>query len=195
MAMLIYLLRHGHTDGSGTYTGVSDVELNPGGREGVGRLANLVNTLDLQRCFCSPLRRCRETAALLNITCEISYDESLREIDFGRWEGLSFTQISQSDQSLLDRWLAQGEDFTFPGGERGADFNTRVETWFDLLAKDNSERVLVISHAGVIRQGLCHLLGLPSSASFHFDIKEAALSLVSRENGFSQLQFLNSRGA
>ncbi len=193
--MLIYLLRHGHTDGSGTYTGISDVDLNSVGRTEVRMLADLVRGIAPGHCFCSPLRRCRETAALLKITCGITYDECLREIDFGRWEGLSFKHITQSDQKSLNRWREQGEHFTFPGGEKVLDFSHRVETWFNLLQKNDSNRILVISHAGVIRQGLCYLLGLPRSALFNFDIRQAALSLIECDNGFNQLKFLNNRGA
>ena len=192
--MHVYLLRHGHTDASGTYTGVSDVELSNTGIEETGQLADLVESITLDHCYCSPLRRCRKTAALLGIKCTTVYDDGLREIDFGRWEGRSFTQIARTDPENLLLWGEQKELFTFPDGERVLDFTNRIEKWFNHLLSSAEDSVLVVSHAGVIRHALCHLLGLDHSAAFQFKINEAALTLISSENGFNQLNFLNRRG-
>jgi len=192
--MQVYLLRHGRTSATGTYTGISDVDLNNEGAREVQNLAVATDLGTITNCFCSPLRRCRQTAEFFDVKDKTVYEDALREIDFGRWEGRSFTEIAREDPETLQRWFEQKEHFTFPGGERVIDFIHRVNNWFDQLLKSESDMVLVVSHGGVIRQAICHLLGLGHAYSFHFEIKEAAISLISCEKGFNQLRFLNRRG-
>lgn len=192
--MQVYLLRHGRTSATGTYTGISDVDLTT---EGAREIQNIAGATDLGTgaiCFCSPLRRCRQTADFFDMKGKITYDSALREIDFGRWEGRTFTEIAREDPDTLQLWLEQKEYFTFPGGERVIDFMNRVNDWFDQLLKRDSDRVFIVSHGGVIRQAICHLLGLDQEFSFQFEIKEGGISLISCEQGFNQLRFLNRRG-
>ena len=107
--MQIYLLRHGHTTQAGTYTGSSEVELSSEGREQVKKLSSFLRSIDFDHCFSSPLVRCRQTLSILAIGTEISYQESLREIDFGNWEGLTFEQILNSFPNQREEWLAKAK--------------------------------------------------------------------------------------
>lgn len=191
--MDIYLLRHGTTVVPGTYTGIRDVLLSETGSREVKKLAPAVAALPLEHCFCSTLTRCRQSLDLLGLTCDCTFDTELVEIDFGRWEGLSFDQISRSDPEQMQSWFEQGDAFTFPGGENISTFNKRVSGWFDRLLESGYAAVLVISHAGVIRHGLCRLLGMQSDDGFRFEIKEASLSLVSHTDGSGRLVQLNCR--
>ena len=60
--MTVYLIRHGQTQGNleRRYIGSTDQPLCPAGREALGPLP------PVDRVYASPLRRCRETAALLS---------------------------------------------------------------------------------------------------------------------------------
>jgi broad specificity phosphatase PhoE len=104
----IYLLRHGHTPQPGTYTGSTDVELSIEGTRHVSNLSPLFDQLDFDCCFCSPLSRCRQTVSLLAIDAELIFDDCLREIDFGDWEGLSFADVQANYPEQLDKWAREG---------------------------------------------------------------------------------------
>lgn len=192
--MEIYLVRHGESISAGTYTGSIDVELSAGGRQQVRSLSIVFNQLVFDHCFCSPLGRCRETFALLDVDSECSLVESLKEIDFGDWEGLSFDEIQSRYPDQLAKWTCEDNDFRFPGGERIRAFNTRVSEWFDKLLTKDFNRVLIVAHGGVLRAGICHLLGIDSSRAFAFSPKEGAVSKISVTNGFAHLEFFNCRG-
>lgn len=192
--MEIYLLRHGTTIQSGTYTGSSDVELSAGGRHQILSISRFFNSIGFDACFCSPLKRCRQSFTLLDINTECVLAESLREIDFGLWEGLSFKEIRDSYPDQLDSWTREGDDFRFPGGERIRTFNLRIIDWFDKLLTKDLNRVLIVAHGGVVRTGICHLVGIDSGSAFVFNPKEGRVAKVNVDDGLGQLEYFNCTG-
>src|SRR4029453_15490025 len=84
-----------------------------------------------------------------------------REIDFGRWEGLTAQEIEAQDPVLYRTWREHAPDFEFPGGERRAAFRERVVKGLATLAHTGAENALVVAHRGVIRTLGDHLLGSP----------------------------------
>ena len=147
----------------------------------------------LSRCLISPLRRARETAeiALAGRELRLEVIEGLREIDFGRWEGLSFAEILARDPSLVNDWQRDALSFQFPGGEHTRDFRLRVQETMAAIVALPQEEVLVIAHGGVIRAMLCGLLGLPFDRYLSFAIKPAALTVVEVHDQQGVLQGLN----
>ena len=192
--MEIYLLRHGRTTQPGTYTGISDVQLSKSGEEQVSALSSLFSSHNFDRCYSSPLIRCRSTFEALGIDNDCVYDERLREINFGQWEGLTFKQVETQFPGQLDLWKTQKQKFHFPNGDLLSDFSSRIEEWFEELLRGDFERVLIVSHGGVIRVALCHLLGIGNEFLFSFTISEATVSMVAHEHGFARLELLNCRG-
>ncbi len=192
--MDIYLLRHGHTLQAGTYTGSTDVELSAEGRQQIATLSPYFQAIKFDHCFCSPLIRCRQTLTLLGVDIECSFDDNLKEIDFGAWEGLSFVQVQKKFPNQLNDWGREGEDFSFPGGERIRAFNSRVVNWVDNVLTNNFNRVLIVAHGGVIRIAICHLLGIETARAFAFNPKEGRISMVHLVNGFGRLDMLNCKG-
>ena len=192
--MEIYLLRHGKTLQAGTYTGSTDVELSPAGRRQIPSLSPFLRSIRFDSCFCSPLIRCVQTLTLLEIDADPILDDGLKEIDFGTWEGLSFQQVQTEFPDLLAEWVRRGEDFRFPGGEMIRAFNVRIARWLDNLLTKELNRVLIVAHGGVIRVGICHLLGLELNRAFAFNPMEGKVSMVKVVDGFGQLEMLNCTG-
>ncbi|MEA2114975.1 MAG: histidine phosphatase family protein [Thermodesulfobacteriota bacterium] len=179
MATQLYLLRHGSTDVEpGTLVGSTDVGLNG---KGLARLAEFGRQLeDVEVWYCSPMLRTRQTLDELrrhiSIRQEISYDDRLREIDFGRWEMLSFAGISKLDPDLIDSWTRH-TDFVFPGGEAVAGFCERVETMLQLFMAHDAEKIAVITHGGVIRTLICLALGISVRNYLLFEVQPASLTV------------------
>jgi alpha-ribazole phosphatase len=190
----IYLLRHGHTLQAGTYTGSTDVKLSAEGKQQITTLSPYFQSIKFDHCFCSPLIRCRQTLTLLGVDTECRFDDNLKEIDFGVWEGLSFVQVQKNFPNQLNDWVRADEDFSFPGGERIRAFNSRVVNCFDNLLTNNFNRVLIVAHGGVIRIAICHLLGIVTARAFAFNPMEGRVSMVHLVDGFGRLEMLNCRG-
>ena len=192
--MDIYLLRHGQTTQPGTFTGITNIGLSSTGKEQIRAIGPLIENAHPEHCFCSPLIRCKETVRLLNLACAVSDDEKIKEIDFGLWEGLTYSQIQELYPDEAKRWSVEKDAFTFPGGARIHKFNRSIQQWFDELVNTGHNRVLVVAHGGVLRTGLCELLGLASDNMFRFNFAVGAVSKISIREGYSSLEYFNCRG-
>lgn len=190
----IYLLRHGQTTQPGTFTGVTDVSLSLTGKAQIQRISPLLEKARIEHCFCSPLARCMETVRLLKLTCGVTVDDTLKEINFGLWEGLNFDQITQRYPNETKLWNEQKEAFFFPGGEQIHQFNGRIHQWFDELLNTGHNRVLVVAHGGVLREGLKALLGIGRGDAFVLNFAEGAVSRITIREGYPNLECFNCRG-
>lgn len=111
----------------------------------------------------SDLVRARRTAELLSGNPEVSVEPLLREYDVGQWSGLTRPEIERRWPGMLARFSGDLRS-TPPGGEDRWAFDERVSdaaVAVALLAqREGAERVLVVTHGGVIRS-LARRAGLP----------------------------------
>ena len=94
----LYVIRHGKTDWNEIkrIQGSTDTSLND---EGIGMARKAHDEYEGVRfdiCFCSPLKRARQTAELLleGRDIPIEYDDRLRELSFGEFEGVDIANTS-----------------------------------------------------------------------------------------------------
>lgn len=199
MEKTIFLVRHGETDGNKDrrFIGSTDLPLNSAGREQVSSLKPLIGRIDIGRCICSPYLRCRETAGILlrDSSLNVSTDERIKEADFGKWEGLTFSEISASYPEDVRRLMAFDDKFTFPQGETLRDFLARIRSFALHIDDSRDDRVLIVTHGGVIRFLLCHWLQLNLRHHVIFDVALAALTTVRLYSGKGVLAGFNERTA
>lgn len=175
----LVLVRHGEAGHEQVrYVGKTDVPLSPQGRLHSERLAKSIKKMACTHALSSPLRRCLETAEVLlkGTDLMLEQDPDLREIDFGRWEGLTFQEIVARDPQLVDQWARGSLDFCFPDGETLRGFWDRICRAAKRLREIPAKRVLVVTHGGVIRFLLCHYLGLDTQTHLRFEIRPASIT-------------------
>lgn len=89
---MLYIMRHGQTDWNITHRlqGQTDIPLNDHGKDMAVSAGEKYAGLALDICYCSPLQRARETAEIFLKGREIPIisDDRLREMSFGKYEGL-----------------------------------------------------------------------------------------------------------
>jgi broad specificity phosphatase PhoE len=175
--------------------GSTDAPLDELGRSQAAALAEILKERRPGRCVSSPLLRARQTAETVSgaagLTVEV--DDDLREVDFGCWEGKTLKEISSMAPVSVQRWADLAPDFAFPGGESLESFLNRVRRVADRLVQDPADKVLAITHGGVIRAILCHLLGLPTSKYVAFEVGLASLCVVRIFDGKGVLSELNNQ--
>jgi alpha-ribazole phosphatase len=181
----LLLVRHARITSNhiGQLIGSTDVPLDPLGEAQASSIASRVMRWSPEVCFCSPMQRCRQMAAIIVPQLPPQFDPDLREIDFGHWETKTFAEAASQDPSLVDRWAAFHDDFTFPGGESVGDFLHRVRAAVDRLIHAEAQTILAVTHGGVIRTMICQLLGLESRQYLAFDIPYAAMAVIDLFNG------------
>ena len=147
---LLALLRHGRTEwnAAGRLQGRADVALSPEGRLALtGR--RLPAGLADARWHVSPLRRARETAALLGGD-DSAVEPALIEMDFGEFEGRRLAELRAELGAEMARNEARGLDFLPPGGESPRMLQARLQPWLSAIATEGGRHVAV-SHKAVIR--------------------------------------------
>jgi probable phosphoglycerate mutase len=140
----LWLVRHGETvsNAQGRLSGWTDVPLTELGRDQARALAPLLANERFDGIWSSDLARARDTARLA--VGEPRVDERLREMDFGRLEGLEWAEIGDEQRDAIMEFT----DYTAPGGESTQSLRARVLEFVDSLPDG---RHLIFSHGGAIR--------------------------------------------
>lgn len=182
----IYLVRHGMPEKSTSekvYIGVTDRPLSTRGSAEASQLGRYflqhLSATTTVRILTSPLQRCRQTAAeMYRVLSDGGIKlpkplvvEALHEIDLGEWEGKSVREIRERFPEAYEaRGHALGTYHT-PGGESFLEAGIRFQKAIEacLPDMDESEILLIVAHAGVIRaylslrtgRDLDHLMDIP----------------------------------
>ena len=178
----LLLMRHGETDLTPTrhFVGRTDLGLSAIGITQATRMGDLMQIHQPERCFCSPMLRCVESAKAVIGSSGLPFETvaDLREIDFGTWEKLTFNEVEAIDPEGVQRWLKFDRRFSFGNGERIGAFFARVKRVATQIVASPENSILVVTHGGVIRLLLCHFLGLPLRHYFRFEIGPASLTAL-----------------
>lgn len=163
----IGLIRHGETlwNRNGRWQGHAPVPLND---EGLAQAELLAAYLAAQRdpatvIYSSDLTRAMQTAkaiaARLNIP--IIPDRLWREIDVGEWQGLTVEEVRAWDPERLAVVASDPQRQPRPGGESWEQVGERgLQALLALPQAHAGQRVLVVTHGGLIRTVLNRLLPL-----------------------------------
>ena len=185
VATSVMLLRHGQTAMSAErrYSGLSDVPLTElGSRQAVAAAARLGDGPELPDVIVmSPLLRARQTAAAVAAACPaaaVVVADGVRETDFGKWEGCTFTEVQARWPAELEAWLGDPA-VAPPDGESFVVVAERVRAALErVLAAYAGRRVLVVSHVTPIKTLVVAALGAPPAAMHRMHLDLAALSAV-----------------
>ena len=179
----LLLVRHGETElnSAERYWGHTDVKLSAAGLRQAERLRNLLAAEKIDAVYSSQLGRARVTAEIIVsgrqlavITCP-----ELREVNFGKLEGLTFAEISQLYPEVTKLWTERDPGLRYPGGESVSDFNHRVSQFLSRLEKHKPEEtVIIVAHSGSLRVLMCHLLGVELGHWRQFRLDLASLSIL-----------------
>jgi alpha-ribazole phosphatase len=184
MTLRLDLLRHGETELGGGLRGSLDDTLTDKGWAQMR--AAVVEQGPWDRLISSPLQRCARFADELGaqLGLPVHLDKDLQELHFGAWEGQSAAALMETDAEGLGLFWADPYAFTPPEGEPVEDFSTRVLAAVARLhAAYAGERILLISHGGVMRLLLAQARGLPREQLLNVEVGHGSLFSLSVESG------------
>lgn len=188
----LLLLRHGETEWSksGQHTGHTDVELTETGRRQAVAARAALATLQLHNplVICSPRRRAQLTAELAGLHVDETSDD-LAEWDYGRYEGLTTTQIRRTEPD----WLIWTHGSA--GGETVAQVSDRADLMVGLaLGQLVSRDVVFVGHGHFSRAVITRWLELPLVEGARFGMPAASVAVCGFEHGVRQLAALGLTG-
>ena len=173
----VVVVRHGRTswNAEGRFQGHADPPLDGAGRVQAEALAAALARLAPARIVSSDLRRARQTAAPLAQRCglPVAVDRRLREVDVGRWAGLTPAEVEGLEPAEWAAWSA-GVDVARGGGEKDTDAARRVAAALvDLVAAGPEGGLLVVVSHGLALRGAVDelrrlaLIDLPGGPAAH----------------------------
>jgi probable phosphoglycerate mutase len=170
--------------------------LDEPGHRAAGEVAGALASRSPNAIHSSPQARARETAQPIarrtGIAVEVA--EALDEIDLGEWTGRTFREL-ETDPGWR-RWNSARGLARPPKGESMRELQDRVIGHLRAVSDDRPDgRVVMVSHAEVIRAALLYALDLPLDDFWRIAVAPASIStLVVRHGGMAVIR-LNERPA
>ncbi|NKC14547.1 MAG: alpha-ribazole phosphatase [Gammaproteobacteria bacterium] len=121
----------------------------------------------------SPSARCQRLAERLSDTYQC--DERLLELNFGAWESRPWKDLPADE---IERWSKDVAHFAPPGGESLAELTSRASQTLRELLENGPERAILVTHSGVIRALIAHIIGLPLAHTARLHIEFGGLCEV-----------------
>ncbi len=184
----LVLVRHGvtaHTTEKRFSGGLSSA--NPGlsdeGRAQVRATAEWLSPLAdrVDAVVTSPVRRTRESAEILAAILgqELEVEHGFAEMEFGRWDGLTFAEVAERHPEELDGWLGSLDEAP-AGGESFRVVEDRVLGALQrVLDRHAGRTVVVVSHVTPIKTLVAHAVDAPLESVFRMELTPASVTVVS----------------
>ncbi|MET8865452.1 histidine phosphatase family protein [Nonomuraea sp. NPDC004580] len=186
----VLLVRHGESEPARPdrpfplVRGQGDPALAPEGREQAERVALRLAAERIDAIYVSTLRRTSETAAPLAARLDVTPvpEAELREVHLGEWEGGLFRRMVAEGHPVARRMAQEERWDVIPGAEPAAAFSERVRKVLEKLAAAHpDQRIVVVTHAGVIAEALAAatgsrpfaFLGVDNASVSHLVLTEA----------------------
>jgi len=156
--MKLYIIRHGLTDWNKLkkIQGQTDIELNETGKNQALEAKKIFNEHDFDLIICSPLKRTKLTAEIINQDKKVKtiYSDALLERGLGLLEG---QPTNMEVDSLYDLKLNTSENNV----ELATDFRDRVFNLLDeVKEKYFDKKVLLVTHGGTARAIEAYFYGI-----------------------------------
>ncbi len=195
MVETLYIIRHGATEGSDDgeprYKGSIDVPLSDKGKRQVAGTASFMKAQGMRpdAVYCSTLSRARVSAEIicgafdgLNSKKPVEVAE-FKERHFGRWEGMSFSEIASEFPNDFSAWANDPLNFSPLEGESTLEVRDRIMPKLNEILSSHEGALALVAHGGVNRVILCELMGLSLEHIFRIEQDNACLNIVKFHDG------------
>ena len=163
------LLRHGRTTHNveGRIQGQLDIPLDQVGHEQARVVAQVLAAWPPSAVLSSDLARARNTAEPVALACGVplQLDPRLRELDLGRWQGLTAGEALEQFPDEYEAWRT-GVDVARGGGETYEQAGARAAQCLLEVDLPADGTLVAVTHGGTARALLGTLLGMPAESSW-----------------------------
>ena len=187
--MELYVIRHTRVGiAPGICYGQTDVALADSFEVERDEVRNKLPQSQAFRVYSSPLSRCRRLAESLG-SDEIRFDVRLLELNFGDWEMQKWDEIGLG---ALNAWSEDAAFTRCPNGESFLDqYHRTVAFWNELMAAPDDRPALIITHSGVIRALIAHLLDMPLAKSLQLGVDFGGMTKISFMEHVPIIDYMN----
>ena len=192
--MKLTLVRHTSLQiEEGLCYGQSDVDVSANFHHELTSVAQKLQGESIAAIYSSPLQRCHKLAlglaTALRHEAPITLDERLMELHFGDWEMQAWNAIPRD---IFDVWAKNYAELAPPQGETFAQLQARGVACLQQLEADHAgEHVLMVTHGGMIRALIAHVLNMQLKGLFRLHIDYASLTRMEFFGEIPKITFVN----
>ncbi|MCX6384670.1 MAG: histidine phosphatase family protein [Actinobacteria bacterium] len=156
MGSKLFLVRHGETvwNLEARYQGITNTGLTSEGLKQAELAAKYLSKVNFSGFYSSPLGRTIETAEVFKKVLKKSYEvrENLKELSFGKWEGLIFDDIIAKYNNDFQNWIRNPFEDPPTGGESFNEIINRGKQEIVKILSENEDgsNILLVTHGGFI---------------------------------------------
>ncbi len=178
MRRKITWIRHGQSlwNAEGRWQGHSDVALSDLGEKQASALSSRLSKRTFDAVFSSDLLRSQQTCRLALPKAEMKIDARLREINFGVFEGQTWTSLSDGQSNAVKTWWDEPYTNKLEGGESMDCLNRRVVEFLEELPAECE--VAIFTHGGVIRNAVWQVVGPPMKGNWTIMVDNTSLTTI-----------------
>jgi len=190
----LYLTRHGEVVNHGVYNGQTDVDITPAGVRQMERLRELLQDKPLEAVYCSDLLRTRKGAEIIGVPHGLKPESfaEFREVNFGRWQGLTLAQVMERHPADIPQWMNNLETFRIPEGESLADVRERAMPRLrGLLDLHRGREFLLVCHGALNRLIIAEALRLPYAYLLRIEQEYGCLNILEYTSSAAFLKLVN----
>lgn len=179
--MRLLLIRHGETEYNlnKRYCGFSNPPLNEAGIYQIRCLHEKFSGFKIDSVYSSDLLRAVETASIIFKDNRIEKTDKFREMNFGVFEGLTYSEIIKQYPDIYRAWVDNPSHITIPGGGKFAEFIKRIQDGLSfIIKKHRSQQIALITHSGPIRVILCKALKYEFDKFWKIEQANSALNII-----------------
>jgi len=168
--MNLYLVRHTRVDvPQGFCYGFTDVPLAETFIAESDKVITKLKGVSFDAIYSSPLTRCVQLANRISNGNKINFDERLREMNFGDWEGKLWDDIYPTPEAkgFFDNFVQNPAS----NGECFSDVISRIRSFIDEISSESEHNdVLIVTHGGPIRAFYSIINGTKPASIFDLQV-------------------------
>jgi probable phosphoglycerate mutase len=176
----IILIRHGETEWNSQLRmqGHSNSALSSVGRGQIQALGEWMKNVSFEHIYSSDSLRARQTAeAITQYSGDtLQFDQRIREKNLGVFEGLTSIEARERHPEIYRLFKTGGANYVIDEGESTQQVLDRaLEFIEEIRLRHPEQRVVMVTHGGVVRVLMKHTLGLSLDAPTSFLIKNTGI--------------------
>lgn len=161
--MKLYVIRHGETDmGKNNIIATEDEPLNETGKRQAMEVGKEIRKLNIDKIYCSPIERAKNTLKLFNLDGKIPViiEDRIKERNMGIYEKVPFNELR------WDEFWNYNSDKLYPELETMKSVYERISEFLNELKLNHSnDNVLLVTHGGISRAIYWYFNGIPENGN------------------------------
>ncbi len=176
----LILIRHGETEWNKQLRmqGHLNSNLSKLGQSQISSLGNWMKNITFDYIYCSDSPRARLTAEAITqfSGVDLKVDKRLREKNLGVFEGLTSDEAIKLHPEVFRLFKTAGSEYVIKNGESTKQLLERAYEFIEEIRLNHqNERGVLVTHGGVIRVLLKHILRISLDAPTHFKIRNTGI--------------------